>query len=234
MESVLAALLVRANDVVSTDQLCGEIWGEEPPRRATATLHVYISQLRKQLKPASRGTASPIVTRFPGYVLELGDNSLDADIFQRLVQQARTAVRTGRHAEASTLCEQALSLWRGTVLGELRGGAIVDEFATWAEETRLECVEMRNEADLALGRHRELVGPLYSLATRHPLIEAFHRQLMLALYRSGRRAEALQAYHNVRAVLDRELGIAPCRQLHHLHNHILTDAGDGAVVPAAA
>ncbi|MDQ0943446.1 DNA-binding SARP family transcriptional activator [Streptomyces sp. V1I1] len=231
VESLLAAMLVRAEDVVSTDQLCNEIWGEHPPRRATATLHVYISQLRKLLKRNDRAK-SPIVTHYPGYVLQLGDSTLDAHEFQQLAQQGRTAIRARRHAEASAICGQALSLWRGTVLGELRGGSIVDEFATWAEETRLECIEMRNEAELTLGRHRELVGPLYTLVAKHPLIEAFHRQLMLALYRSDRRPDALQAYHNVRSVLDRELGIAPCRQLHELHQAILLDSELG--VPTAA
>lgn len=225
VECLLAAMLVRAGNVISTDQLCSEIWRDDPPRRATATLHVYISQLRKTLKGPSR-SKGPIVTRFPGYVLELGgEHTLDAHDFQRLAQQGRAAARAGRHAEVSALCGQALSLWRGTVLGELRGGDIVDEFATWAEETRLECVELRNEADLALGRHRELVGPLYALVSKHPLIEAFHRQLMLALYRSDRRADALQAFHTVRSALDRELGISPCRQLHELHREILLDSG---------
>ena len=222
METALAVLLVRAGHVVSTDQLCNEIWGEDLPRRATATLHVYISQLRKLLKRPDR-QESPILTRFPGYLLHLGNDQLDVHEFQQLMQQARTASRAAKYAEVSAVCERALSLWRGTVLGELRGSAVVEEFATWAEEARLECVEMCNDADLMLGRHRELVGPLYTLVTQYPLIEAFHRQLMLALYRSGRRADALQAYHHVRSALDVELGIAPCRQLHELHQLILLD-----------
>ncbi|MFF7360388.1 BTAD domain-containing putative transcriptional regulator [Streptomyces sp. NPDC008125] len=231
MESLLAALAVRAEDVVSMDQMSTEIWGEGPPRRAAATLHVYISQLRKLLGRVDQDH-SPIVTRFPGYVLELGDGSLDAHEFQRFARQGRSAFRVGRYQEASAACRRALALWRGPVLGELRGGPIVDEFATWAEEARLECVEWGNEADLMLGAHRELVGPLYALVRRHPLIEAFHRQLMLALYRSDRRADALQVFQRVRSLLDRELGIAPCRALHELHQQILAD--DGSLVPAAA
>ncbi|MBO4253530.1 AfsR/SARP family transcriptional regulator [Streptomyces griseorubiginosus] len=231
MESLLAALLVRADDVVSMDQMCTEIWGDEPPRRATAALHVYISQLRKLLGRVHQGE-SPIVTRFPGYALCLGDSDLDAHEFQRLARQGRAALRAGRHQEASAACGRALALWRGTVLGEVRGGPIVAEFATWAEETRLECVELRNEAELTLGRHRELVGPLYALVNRHPLIEAFHGQLMLALYRSDRRAEALRVFQQLRETLDRELGITPCRQLHELHQQILAD--EESRVPAAA
>src|SRR5437868_3558371 len=188
-----------------------EIWGDEPPRRATATVHVYVSQLRKLLGRTRQGD-SPIVTRFPGYVLRLGDSTLDAHEFQQLARQGRAAIRAGRYQEASAACGRALALWRGRVLG----GPIVEEFATWAEETRLECVELRNEAELTLGRHRELVGPLYALVNTHPLIEAFHRQLMLALYRSDRRADALRVFQRVRSTLDRELGIAPCRQLHEL------------------
>ncbi|MGQ4514574.1 BTAD domain-containing putative transcriptional regulator [Streptomyces sp. DW26H14] len=231
MESLLAALAVRAGDVVSMDQMRTEIWGDGPPRRAAATLHVYVSQLRKLLGRVDEDH-SPIVTRFPGYVLELGDGSLDAHEFQRFARQGRSAFRAGRYQEASAACHRALALWRGTVLGELRGGGIVDEFATWAEETRLECVEWGNEADLMIGRHRELVGPLYALVNRHPLVEAFHRQLMLALYRSDRRADALQVFQRVRSLLDRELGIAPCRALYELQQQILAD--DGARVPAAA
>ncbi|MBK3565995.1 MULTISPECIES: AfsR/SARP family transcriptional regulator [unclassified Streptomyces] len=231
MESLLAAMLVRADDVVSMDQMCTEIWGADPPRRAVATLHVYISQLRKLLGRADEGR-SPIVTRFPGYVLELGDSSLDAHEFQRLARQSRAAFRAGQYQEASVACGRALALWRGTVLGELRGGPIVDEFATWAEETRLECVELGNEADLMMGRHRELVGPLYTLVNKHPLIEAFHRQLMLALYRSDRRADALRAFQRVCSLLDRELGITPCRPLYELHQQILAD--EELRVPAAA
>ncbi|MFD5543971.1 BTAD domain-containing putative transcriptional regulator [Streptomyces sp. NPDC127079] len=231
MESLLAALLVRADDVVSMDQMCTEIWGDEPPRRATATLHVYVSQLRKLLGRGHQGE-SPIVTRSPGYVLCLGDSGLDAHEFQRLARQGRAAIRAGRYQEASAACGQALALWRGTVLGEVRGGPIVEEFATWAEETRLECVELRNEAELTLGRHRELVGPLYALVNRHPLIEAFHGQLMLALHRSHRRAEALRVFEHLRVTLDRELGIRPCRQLHEMHRRILAD--EESRVPAAA
>ncbi|MGY1583378.1 AfsR/SARP family transcriptional regulator [Streptomyces sp. MN13] len=231
MESLLGALLVRAGDVVSTDEMCTEIWGQEPPRRATATLHVYISQLRKLLRHTT-GSASLIETRFPGYLLHLGNGTLDAHEFHALARQGRAASRTRRYADASALHGRALSLWRGPVLGGLRGGPIVEEFALRAEETRLECVEQRNEAELALGRHRELVGPLYALVRRHPLIEGFHRQLMLALYRSDRRADALQAFRDLCAVLDGELGIAPCRQVRELHHRILVD--DDPTVPSAA
>lgn len=216
---LLAALLVRSGQVVSSERLIEEIWGENPPRRAVAGLHVYVSNLRKFLTGTARN--SRIVTRPPGYLLDVGDHELDVHEFQRLVFQGRAHARAQRHADAVGVFAEALALWRGTVLGDLRDGAIVGGFAQWLEESNLECTELFVESNLALGRHREMVGRLHGLVAGHPLREAFYRQLMLALHHSGRRAEALEVYQVISRRLVEEIGLQPCRALQDLRRSIL-------------
>lgn len=218
IQLVLAMLLIRSEQIVPIDRLSAEIWGEHAPRRATATLQVYISQLRKMLH---RPGATPIVTRPPGYVLNLGADELDLHVFQRLVAQGRAHVRALQHEEAVACFESALGLWRGPALGGLRDSPAVDAFATSLEEARLECTEMLIDARLELGRHRGLTGLLYSLIAEHPLREVFYRQLMLALYRCDRQADALNVYRQARDTLNDDLGLEPCRALRDLHRSIL-------------
>lgn len=226
VEIVLTVLLVRADRLVSLEQLMREIWGEDLPRRATAGLHVYISQLRKFLKTPGR-TGNPVETRAPGYVLHKGDDEIDAQEFPRLVDAGRTLLREGRHEEAAARFGQALALWRGPVLGQggngtVANGPIVDGFATWLNEIRLECQEMLVECQLQMGHHREAVGMLFALTAENPMCEAFYRQLMLALYRSERQADALRVYQSVRKTLNDELGLEPGRPLQDLQRAILS------------
>lgn len=220
IETLLAALVIRSDQVVATEQLMTEIWGERVPRRATAGIHVYVSQLRKFLGRC--GGSHPVVTRPPGYVLRSGDDELDYRSFLELVGWGRDRAREGRYEQASNCFENALGMWRGPVLGDLSHGPIVEGFVTWLSETRLECTEMLIDAQLELGRHRELVGQLYSLTAEHPLRESFSRQLMLALYRSERQADALEVYQSVRKTIHEELGLEPCRALQELQHGILT------------
>lgn len=220
IEVLLAVLLIRSGQVVGTGQLMTEIWGEQVPRRAAAGVHVYISQLRKFLSRPAR-LDSPIVTSQPGYLLHLGSDQLDVRVFQNLVEQGRTYQRAGRTEQARGSFEAALRLWRGPALGDLRDGPICNGFAGWAEQARLECVEMLVDSSLLLGRHREFVSYLYALTAEHPLRESFYRQLMLALYRSGCQADALKVYQSARDVLNEELGLEPCRALRDLQRSIL-------------
>ena len=220
IETLLAVLLVRAGQVVTTDQLMAEIWVDRVPLRATAGLHVYVSQLRKFLKRCDPG-ASPVVTRPPGYLLQMGLDEAVHESFARLVDWGREHVRERRFEQASRCFEDALALWRGPVLGDLSLGPIVEGFVTWLTEMRLECTEMLVDTQLELGRHRELVGRLYALTVEHPLREAFWRQLMLALYRSDRQADALEVYQSVRQTINDELGLEPCRALQNLQRAIL-------------
>ncbi|MFG2004730.1 BTAD domain-containing putative transcriptional regulator [Spirillospora sp. NPDC048911] len=220
IEIVLAVLLARGAQVTTTDELMSELWGEHPPRRATASLHVYISQLRKFLaRPGQEG--SPIVTRPPGYLFQFDGHELDVFDFEMCAEHARSALRAERLEEAAEAFELALGLWRGATLGDLRDGPIISAHATWLEELRLECRELLVDAYLRLGRHRDVIGRLYSLSEEHPLHEAFYRQLMVALYRSERQADALKVYRTAHDRLEQELALAPCRSLRRLHMAIL-------------
>lgn len=219
VELLFATLAIRANQVVSLHQLTTEIWGDDPPRRANAALHVYISQLRKFLQPP--GGPATIVTRAPGYLLRTTGEE-DFTAFDRLLTSGRALLAEGRHAEAEADLAAALELWRGPALGDAQGnGPVIRGFVAWAEAARLECTELLIDARLALGAHRMVIGELYRLISEHPLREAFYRQLMLALYQADLQADALRVYQSARAVLASELGVEPCRRLRNLHQQIL-------------
>ncbi|AEV86959.1 putative regulatory protein embR [Actinoplanes sp. SE50] len=219
MRLLLALLLIRAGQVATPEQLIDDIWGADPPRRAVAALQVYISRLRKVLRPAD-GDLS-IATQKNGYLVTLDMGEVDHHVFQSLLAQGRTLAREGRHAAAVTVLEEALALWRGTPLDGLHDSARVRAFATWLQELRLECHELLIGSGLALGRHRDLVGRLYGLTAEQPLREAFRHQLMIALYRSDRRADALLVFQDARAVLREQVGVEPGRALADLHFAIL-------------
>lgn len=230
-ETVLATLLIRSPEIVTSEQLTMEIWGARPPGRASAGLHVYISRLRKFLVSQDR-PVSPVATRPSGYTLRVEDDDVDFAEFLQLVEQGRRYVREGRFAAAASCLDTALGLWRGPVLGGHGRGPITSGFITRMDETRLEGLELMADAQLGLGLHRELVGRLYSLTSEHPLCEAFHRQLMIALYRSERQADALRAYHVARTTLREELGVEPGRALRELQQAILH--GDHRLSPSVA
>jgi SARP family transcriptional regulator, regulator of embCAB operon len=217
---LLATLLVRADHVVTTNHLMGEVWGDHLPRRATAGLHVYISELRKFLNRPGQAEG-PIITRSPGYLLRRGSDSFDSRLFLELMDAGRVHLRDRRYAEAAESFRSGLALWRGPVLGDIGTGPILRGFATRLTEARMDCTEMLVDAQLQIGQHRDLVGMLYTLIAEHPLREAFYRQLMIALYRSERRADALKVYQTARTTLIDELGLEPCTPLRELHAAIL-------------
>ncbi|MEV0321982.1 AfsR/SARP family transcriptional regulator [Streptomyces sp. NPDC050658] len=222
VEILLAALVVRSEQVVSADQLIREIWGEEPPRSATAGLYVYISQIRKLLRRA--GTAqSPVLTKPPGYMLSLGSDGLDLHDFTRLMKEGRAQLRNGAQEAAVLSFEGALALCRGPLLADAGHGPILQGFRTWLNEAQLECMESLMDARMTLGHHRELVSDLYLLSTEHPLREAFHRQLMQALHRSECRGDALLVYQRARRTLREELGVEPGPALQDIQRAILMD-----------
>jgi DNA-binding SARP family transcriptional activator len=220
-ETVLAVLLVRSNQVVSTSQLIAEIWGERPPRRSTAAVHVYISNLRKQLTTNERETG-PIITQPPGYLLQVSPDDLDLLVFQRLARQGRREMAEGRFEEAAQTFDEALALWRGPV-PQSGDGPLMSAFFAGVDEIRLECLELRVETNLRLGLHRAMVSVLYGLVNEYPLHEVFHGQLMRALYQSRRRADALGVYRRLREVLRHELGLEPGPALRELQQAVLTD-----------
>ncbi|WP_435112227.1 AfsR/SARP family transcriptional regulator [Nocardiopsis synnemataformans] len=226
VETLLAALLIRSDQVVTSEQLITELWGNRLPNRATAGLHVYVSQLRKSLRSPERPD-SPVVTRSPGYLLRLGGDETDVDVFNELTARGRAHVGAELHEKALEAFERALALWRGPALSEFGNGPIIDGFVAQITEARLECSEELIATYLRLGRHREVVGRLFALISEHPLRETFHRQLMLALYRSERQAEALHVYHMARKRLHDEMGLEPGQALQDLQHAILTADTEG-------
>jgi DNA-binding SARP family transcriptional activator len=212
--AVLAILLLHANEVVSTDRLIDELWGEEPPASAKAVLQGYVSHLRKEIGAA-------LVTRAPGYALEFEREQLDLHRFERLLGEGREALASSRPDLAAERLREALALWRGPALSEFAYERFAQAAIVRLEELRLTALEDRIEADLALGRHGPLAGELDGLVTQHPLRERLRGQLMLALYRSGRQAEALEVYQEGRRALVDELGIDPSPALQALERSIL-------------
>ncbi len=209
--ALLAALLVRANAVVSTERLIEELWGETAPKTATTSLHNAVSQLRRLLG------AEMLVTRPPGYVLRLDESQLDAARFERLLREARGADAD----ERGRVLREALSLWRGEALAGIGyEGAAAGE-ARRLDELRVDALEARIGADIERGRHTEVIGELEALIVEHRLRERLRELLMLALYRSNRQAEAIELYHDTRAALVDELGLEPSRSLQQLYMSIL-------------
>jgi DNA-binding SARP family transcriptional activator len=215
--ALLALLLIHANEVVSSGRLVDELWGDDPPESGMAALQVRVSKLRRALGPGGE----MILTRAPGYVMHVGSDHLDLQRFERLVSDADRDLQAGDPAQASSKLGEALSLWRGAPLADLAYESFVQPAIARLEELRLVAHELRIEAELALGRHNELVGELETLVADHPLREGLCRQLMLALYRSGRQAEALEAYQTTRRRLVEQLGIEPGPRLHDLERSIL-------------
>jgi len=209
--ALLAILLINAGEVVSTDRLLDELWGERPPRTAREALQNMVSQLRKVLPP------SVLVTRAPGYKLELEDAQLDSRHFEQLVADAASRDARSR----SQLLREALAIWRGAPLAEFAFESFAQDEIRRLEELRLRVVEARIDADLELGGGPELVSELETLVRQWPLRERLRWQLMLTLYRSGRQAEALGAYHDARRVLVDELGIEPSPALQTLYRSML-------------
>ena len=222
---LFAVLALHANQPVSAERLAVALWGEDVPPSAVKTVQVYVARLRKALDDPD-----VLVTTPAGYRLRVRPGELDAERFERQVADGREALAAGRAEHAAAELREALELWRGPPLAELASTPFAPAEIARLEEQRLAAVELRVDADLAAGRHAELVGELQQLTTEHPWRERLHAQLMLALYRSGRQADALEAYRHAREVLVEQLGIEPGAELHDLHEAIL--AHDPAIARA--
>jgi DNA-binding SARP family transcriptional activator len=209
--ALLALLLLHANEVVSTDRLVDRLWAEHPPPAAGKTVAVYVSRLRKALG------GDRLVGRPPGYLLRVDRSELDLAHFERLVDEAGRA----DPAQAGMKLRQALALWRGPPLADLAYEPFARAEIRRLDELRWAAVERRIDADLATGRHTELIGELEALIAEHPLRERLRAQLMLALYRSGRQAEALEQYRAARRDLTEQLGLEPSGELQRLEAAIL-------------
>ena len=222
--ALLASLLLHANEVVSLDRLIDELWGETPPPTAAKTLQAQVSRLRRALNgdvdPATH-MLGPLETRGHGYLLKVEPGQIDADRFQGMLEEARRTRAEGKPEEAAEELRRALALWRGPALADFAYEPFAQTEIARLDELQLTALEERLEADLALGRHTELIGELEALVARHPLRERLRGQLMLALYRSDRQAEALHVYQEFRLALAEELGLEPSQGLQRLERQIL-------------
>jgi WD40 repeat protein/DNA-binding SARP family transcriptional activator len=210
---VLAHLVLGVNQVVATDRLIDAVWGESLPEEPTATLRVYVSRLRSALGQ------NAIEGRPPGYVLHAERDEVDAFRFEELVREARRGTVDPRLTV--NILDEALELWRGPALGDLATESSLSGEIARLEELHLQALEERLSAQLALGRHADVIGELEALTAAHPLRERVWELLMLALYRSGRQADALGAYQRARELLADELGIDPNADLQGLQEKIL-------------
>ena len=213
--SVLATLLTRANDFVSTETLMEEIWGEVAPASAGTTLQTYIYQIRCALGRAT------IETRVGGYVLPVQDGELDLLRFRALVCDGRDHLEQGRPDQASVDFRAGLALWRGRPLSNVRIGHVLQPYLAHLEEERRQVAELCVQAAFAAGRHREVIGEIRLLIADDPYNEWLHARLIEALSRSGRRREALLAYESLRKLLADNLGLDPMLELRELELQVL-------------
>ena len=213
--ALLAVLLLHGNEVVSRDQLIDAVWGDAAPASAPNMIQVYVSRLRKALEREA------LVTQPPGYVLRVGAGELDRARFEVLLARAADAMGAADPGAARRRLDEAMALWRGPPLADFTYESFVQAEVARLEELRLEAVELRIDADLALGRQVGLVAELEHLVAAHPFRERLRGQLMLALYRSGRQAHALEAFRAARNTLVEELGLEPSPALRRIERAIL-------------
>jgi YVTN family beta-propeller protein len=229
--ALLAYLVLNANRVVPSERLIDELFGEGPPESALNSVHAGISRLRRQLTEAGVPEV-PIVTRPPGYLFELAAGQLDLQVFERLLERGRRQLDAGAPGTAAETLREALDLWRGPPLADIARYPFARTEISRLEDLRLAAITERIEADLACGRHAEVVGELEALVAEYPLQERLRGLLMLALYRSGRQADALQTYQDTRRLLVAELGLEPSAELRGLERRIL--AHDVSLDPTPA
>jgi DNA-binding SARP family transcriptional activator len=232
-QRVLLAVLVGAGgETVSVDRLVDEVWREDPPPRAIASLQVYVSNLRRVLEPerAPRAAAQVLVTRPPGYALVLGPGRLDAACFATEAQEVHRHLNDGEFERAYDLAGESLQRWRGDVLADLTDEPVAQRERPRWTELRLALVENRLHAAVELGLQATAIADLEAFVTANPLRERALGLLLRALYLAGRPVEALERYREHRALLARELGLDPGPDLQDLEAAILRQ--DPVLLPA--
>ncbi|MFG3530850.1 BTAD domain-containing putative transcriptional regulator [Streptomyces sp. NPDC047917] len=240
LRSTLSLLLLRQGDIVRKDLFVDELWGVDPPPNALTTLQTYVYQLRRTLPdPQTRraghrprghawkeATAGPshrpwLRTTSSGYCASIPPETIDLCRFETLAAQGGTALRQGNVPRAAELLEEALTLWRGPLVSNVKHGPVLEAHATGLTEERLRVVEQCVDAQLFLGRYHEVLTALRGLLVEHPLAEGLWQRLLLALYRSGRRLEAIQEYRRLHRILGDGLGLEPSRSVQRLYEAVL-------------
>jgi DNA-binding SARP family transcriptional activator len=231
LRSTLALLLLNANRVVSIDELADALYARRPPVTAVTQVHKQIAELRRVLGPEA------ILTQDSGYVINMAQKQFDLARFEGLMANAAAAMSRSDAARAATFLKDALTLWRGKALGDLRDEEFFVSQARRLEELRLAAQERLAEAELALGHHAEVAAELGHLVAVHPLRESLRALQMLALYRSGRQTEALDVFRRTRVELVERFGIEPGSALRAAERAILQQDPalelDGAAVDEA-
>lgn len=227
----LAALLVRANQPVSLDELAARLWGDRTPKTARSTIRVHAMRLRRVL--GDDGRSAVVRTHTDGYSVEVTRDQLDLLRFRDLRSQAMAAARDGDRELELGLLTEAMNLWRDHPLSDVPSDSLQREVASQLAEEKLFVVERRLDIELAAGRTREVVSELVRLTKEHPWHEPFWEQLIVALYRSERLADALDTYQTVQRLFRDELGVEPGERLQRLQQDILSGAGPAGFVPAA-
>lgn len=222
--ATLGYLLLNANRVVPTRELLNALWADGTlPTTARKILQNAVWGLRGSL--AANGTDRQnglLLTKAPGYVMQVDRDQVDLHLFHRRIQEGRTALDSGSPAQAAVILHDALSLWQGQAMSDLVESGINWPELDAAESARLGAMEDYFEAELRCGRHQSALGALEATVDAQPLRERLCGQLMLALYRCGRQADALSVYSRVRASLIEDLGLEPRRELQSLQQAILT------------
>ncbi|HTI25464.1 MAG TPA: BTAD domain-containing putative transcriptional regulator [Kutzneria sp.] len=218
--TLLARLALRPGQPVASSALIDALWDQAPPT-APKTLRSHVAHMRRDLRSAD--VLNMIVTRDPGYLLRIPPFSVDVVRFESLARRGHQALSAGDHRAAADQLQAALALWRGDPLGDCRQGHWVRQEAARLSDARLDAQEDLIAAELALGRHGEVLGELAGLVVAHPFRERLWEQLMLALYRSGRQAEALAAFRRARSTLVEQLGVEPGTRLRRLESAILAE-----------
>jgi DNA-binding SARP family transcriptional activator len=218
----LGLLLVRLRKVVPAGLLIDAVWPDDAPANPVGALQVTMSRLRRDLGPAGEA----IIARSPGYVLDAPPEALDAHRFVTVHKAAQARLSAGSAAEALAGFEQALGLWRGVALEDVRDVEPLAHEARWLDALRVTAEEHRVDCLLAMGRHGEAVDDLQPLIDTHPLRERFREQLLVGLYRCGRQADALHAYQDARSVTIDQLGTEPGPALQALHRQVLAHDPD--------
>ncbi|MEB3960686.1 AfsR/SARP family transcriptional regulator [Streptomyces kunmingensis] len=242
---LLALLALHAGQVVPVGTLTEELWAGRPPRTARTTLQTYVLQLRELIAVAlekdplaaddgvPRTTKDVLVTAPGGYLLDSANGTFDVRELDRLSGLGYRAMDAGDFPGAARHLREAMALWTGSAFADVQIGPQLEMEAKRLEETRLCVLDQRIEAELRLGRHRDLLAELTVLVNRYPIHENLHGQYMLALHRSGRRGEALEAYQRLRATLVREMGLEPSAELRRVQQMILMAGPEGVFMPAA-
>jgi DNA-binding SARP family transcriptional activator len=217
--SLLACLLVRPGQLVSTETLMFELWGDNPPNTANNMVSIYVHRLRKEVIGDLEGKV--LVHRAPGYLLRVSAGDVDFQVFESFAASGRAALSSGDPARAAELLDEALRLWRGPLLADVLPSPLLETHADRAAELKLDTTELRVEADLKCGRAAQVVTELRGLVTEHPLRERLWALLMRALEEAGRRAEALETYAQARRVISDELGVEPGSELQRRYAELL-------------